>query len=408
MSIFQGTLKRINDTLGHSAGDELLKEIAVRLEDCIRSSDIFGKFVLPIDPKLSMSRLTGDEFSILLTDLSEEEYTIRVIQRILEMLQAPININGQEIIISCSMGISVFPGDAEEVDPLLKSANMAMFHAKESGGNTWRFFSHEMNDRAVERMNIEIDLQKALEREEFVLMYQPQVELGTGKLVGLEALVRWQHPKLGLVSPFTFISVAEESALILPLGEWVLNEACRQAYAWRQAGLTPVRMGVNVSSHQFRQEDLVSIVQEALQKSGLPPSFLELEVTESSIMQDIDKTINVLGQLKEIGVKISVDDFGTGYSSLNYLKRFPLDTLKIDRSFITDIISNSNDAAIVTAIIAMAESLGLRTIAEGVETQEQLQYMRQKMCGEIQGFLISKPLKADELEHFMKPGLQLC
>lgn len=400
--------KRINDTLGHSAGDELLKKVATCLSDCIRCSDIFGKFVLPREPKLSLSRLTGDEFSILLTGLAEEEHAARVARRMLEMLQKPIFINGQEINVSCSIGISIFPGDTEEVEVLLKNADVAMFHAKQSGGSTFKFFSNDMNDRAVERLNIEIGLKKALERDELVLFYQPQIDLQSGKIAGLEALIRWQHPELGLVAPFKFIPVAEESGLIVPIGEWVLREACRQAYEWQQAGLAPIRMGVNISSHQFRQADLVPMVKQVLLDSGLSSLVLELELTESSIMQDLDKTIETLAQLKEVGVNLSVDDFGTGYSSMSYLKRFPLDTLKIDRSFVMDITTDPNDAAIIKAIIAVAKTLGLKTIAEGVETEEQLEFLRHNLCDEMQGFFISKPKPADEVEHFLTPGLKLC
>jgi len=257
-------------------------------------------------------------------------------------------------------------------------------------------------------LNLEIDLKKALEREEFVLFYQPQVELCTGKITGLEALVRWRHPDRGLLTPATFIPVAEESGLILPLGAWVLHEACRQAGVWQRAGLAPLRMAVNISSKQFRQDGLVAIVQQALLAGGLSPSMLELELTESCIMQDIEATIITLVRLKEVGVNLSVDDFGTGYSSMNYLKRFPLDTLKIDRSFVTDITRDPNDSSIITAIIALAGGLGLKTIAEGVETEEQLQFLRQHFCDELQGFFISKPLPVDEVEHFLVPGLTFC
>lgn len=400
--------KRINDTLGHSAGDELLKKIATCLADSIRSSDIFGKFVLPTEAKVSLSRLTGDEFSILLTDLADEEHTVRVAQRILNLLKTPIFIDGQEINVSCSIGISIFPGDTEDVEMLLKNANMAMFHTKQSGGNSFKFFSRDMNDRATERLRVEIDLKKALERDEFVLFYQPQINLETGEIAGLEALIRWQHPERGLIAPFKFISIAEESGLIIPIGAWVLKEACRQTYAWQKAGLTPIRMSVNIASQQFRQNDLVPMVKQTLQDSGLSPSLLELELTESSIMKDIEQTINTLVQLKETGVTLSVDDFGTGYSSMNYLKRFPLDTLKIDRSFVMDITTDPNDAAIITAIIALAKSLGLKTIAEGVETPEQLQFLRHHLCDEMQGFLISKPIPPKEVERFLVPGSKFC
>jgi len=397
--------KRINDTLGHGAGDELLKKIAVRLSDSIRSSDAFGKLVVSSEPNLPLSRLTGDEFSILLTGLSEEDSIARAASRILEILRKPIFVYGQEINVSCSIGISAFPGDSEDVETLLKNADVAMSYAKQSGGNTFTFFAQDMNDRAIERLNLEIDLKKALERDEFILFYQPQIDLHSGKIAGVEALIRWQHPERGLIPPLKFISIAEESGLIIPMGAWVLNEACRQACEWQQAGMVPIRIAVNISSHQFRHGGLVRMVKQALDDSGLSPSMLELEVTESSIMQDIDTTITTLNQLKELGVSLSVDDFGTGYSSMNYLKRFPLDTLKIDRSFIMDITTDPNDVAIIIAIIALAGSLGLKTIAEGVETQEQLQFLRQHLCNEIQGFFISKPLSIKEVERFLVSDL---
>ncbi|MFH2122260.1 MAG: EAL domain-containing protein [Pseudomonadota bacterium] len=400
--------KRINDTLGHNAGDELLKMIAGSLASSVRRSDIFGKFVLAKEPEFILSRLTGDEFSILLTGILEEEAVSYVAKRLLELLQKPLSVSGQEINISCSLGISIYPGDTEDVEALLKNADVAMACAKQSGGNTFKFFARDMNDRAIERLNLEIDLKKALERNEFVLFYQPQVDLHSGKIAGVEALIRWQHPDRGMISPLKFISVAEESGLIIPIGIWVLNEACHQAYAWQQAGMEPIRMAVNISSHQFRQSGLVAMVKQALDDSGLSSSMLELELTESCIMQDIEATIMTLVHLKELGVSLSVDDFGTGYSSMNYLKRFPLDTLKIDRSFVMDITTDPNDAAIITAIIALAGSLGLKTIAEGVETEEQLQFMRQHLCDEIQGFLISKPMPADEVESFLVSGMTLC
>jgi diguanylate cyclase (GGDEF)-like protein/PAS domain S-box-containing protein len=400
--------KRINDTLGHHVGDTLLKMIGTCLADSIRRSDIFGKFVLPREPELIVSRLTGDEFSILLTGICEEESISRVARRILEMLKKPFSVGGQEMNISCSIGISISPGDTEDVETLLKNADVAMAYAKQDGGNTFKFFAHDMNIRATERLNLEIDLKKALERDEFVLFYQPQIDLHTGKIAGVEALIRWQHPEHGLVAPFKFIPIAEESGLIVPIGAWVLKEACRQACLWQEAGLAPIRMGVNISSYQFRQGGLVPLVKQALAESGLSPSLLELELTESCIMQDIEATIITLVQLKDLGVTLSVDDFGTGYSSMNYLKRFPLDTLKIDRSFVMDITTDPNDAAIISAIIALAKSLGLKTIAEGVETQEQLQFIRQHLCDEVQGFFISKPLPADEVAYCLVPALVLC
>ncbi|MFH1214983.1 MAG: EAL domain-containing protein [Pseudomonadota bacterium] len=400
--------KRINDTLGHSAGDKLLKEIANCLGDSVRSSDIIAKASFVKKPGVTLSRLGGDEFTILLTGLAEEEHAARVAQRILELLSHPVMIAGQEVYVSGSIGISIYPSDGDDVDTLLRNADVAMYHAKESGRNTFQFFSEQMNHRAMERLNIETALKKGLERNELILYYQPQLDLRTGKLAGLEALVRWLHPEMGLVPPGMFIPIAEESGLIIPIGEWVIHEACRQVRQWQDEGLCPIRMAVNISSLQFKQQSLIPVVQQALQQSGIEARFLELELTESSIMQNVDQVNDTLVQLKEIGVSLSVDDFGTGYSSMSYLKRFPLDALKIDRSFVMDITTDPNDAAIIKAIIALAHSLGLKTVAEGVETREQLDFLRMEKCDEIQGFHISRPVHAADLEEFLKPGGKFC
>ncbi|MFZ5759005.1 MAG: putative bifunctional diguanylate cyclase/phosphodiesterase, partial [Thermodesulfobacteriota bacterium] len=346
--------KRINDTLGHSAGDKLLKEIATCLGDSVRSSDIIAKACFPKKPGVTLSRLGGDEFTILLTSIAEEEHAARVASRILELLSRPIRIAGQEVYVSGSIGITIYPSDGDDVDTLLRNADVAMYHAKENGRNTFQFFSDQMNSRAMERLNIETALKKALERNELVLYYQPKIDLRTGRLAGLEALVRWLHPEMGLVTPALFIPIAEESGLILPMGEWVINEACRQVRQWRDEGLQGLRVAVNISGLQFKQLSLIPVVQQALRQSGIDGSGLELELTESSIMQNVDQVNETLVRLKEIGVSLSVDDFGTGYSSMSYLKRFPLDALKIDRSFIMDITTDPNDAAIIKAIIALA------------------------------------------------------
>ncbi|MEW6288324.1 MAG: EAL domain-containing protein [Thermodesulfobacteriota bacterium] len=400
--------KRINDTLGHSAGDMLLKEIAICLADSIRSSDIVAKACLPCKPGVTLSRLGGDEFTILLSRLAEEEHAGRVAQRILDLLSQPIRIAGQEVYISGSIGITLYPSDGEDVDMLLRNADVAMYHAKESGRNSFQFFSGEMNQRTMEKLGIETDLKKALERNEFLLYYQPQIDLLTGKVAGVEALVRWQHPRLGMVPPAMFIPIAEEAGLIVEIGQWVLLEACRQAVQWQQAGFAPLRMGVNISSLQFKQQSLVSLVRQVLQTTGFAARFLELELTESAIMQNVGQVNDTLVELKEIGVNLSVDDFGTGYSSMSYLKRFPLDTLKIDRSFVMDITTDANDAAIIKAIIALAKSLGLKTIAEGVETGAQLAFLQEQRCDEIQGFFISRPLPGREVEQFLVAGKKFC
>jgi diguanylate cyclase (GGDEF)-like protein/PAS domain S-box-containing protein len=400
--------KRINDTLGHSAGDILLKEISICLADNIRSADIVAKACLPCKPGVTLSRLGGDEFAILLSRLAEEEHAGRVAQRILDLLSLPIMIAGQEVYISGSIGITLFPSDGEDADTLLRNADVAMYHAKESGRNSFQFFSAQMNQRAMEKLSIETDLKKALERNELLLYYQPQIDLQTGKVVGVEALIRWQHPRLGMVSPGMFIPIAEESGLIVDIGQWVLLEACRQAMLWQQAGFAPVRMGVNISSLQFKQQNLASLVRRVLQETGFDARYLDLELTESAIMQNVSQINDTLIELKEIGVNLSVDDFGTGYSSMSYLKRFPLDTLKIDRSFVMDITTDANDAAIIKAIIVLAKSLGLKTIAEGVETSEQLAFLQEQRCDEMQGFFISRPLPDREVERFLVAGERFC
>ncbi|MCK9296698.1 MAG: EAL domain-containing protein [Desulfobulbaceae bacterium] len=400
--------KRINDTLGHSAGDKLLKAIAGCLGDSIRSSDIVAKAGPADKPGVTLSRLGGDEFTILLTRLAEEEHAGRVAQRILDLLSQPNRIGDQEVYISGSIGITLYPSDGEDVDMLLRNADVAMYHAKESGRNSFQFFSAQLNQRTMEKLSIETDLKKALERNELLLYYQPQIDLQAGRLAGVEALVRWQHPRLGMVPPSMFIPIAEETGLIVDIGQWVLVEACRQAVQWRQAGFAPLRMGVNISSLQFKQQSLAALVRKVLQITGLAPGCLELELTESVIMENVSLVNDTLIQLKELGVNLSVDDFGTGYSSMSYLKRFPLDTLKIDRSFVMDITTDANDAAIIKAIIALAKSLGLKTIAEGVETAEQLAFLQEQGCDEIQGFFISRPLPGLEVERYLLAGKKFC
>ncbi len=400
--------KRINDTLGHDAGDQLLKKISTDLTDSVRSSDIIAKADMPSGPRASLSRLGGDEFTLLLTGIAEEEHAGLVAKRILELLNQPMEINDQEVYVSASIGISLYPRDGDTVDLLLRSADVAMYHAKESGRNSFMFFSSQMNSRALERLTIEADLKKALERDELVLFYQPQINLQTGAIAGFEALVRWQHPEHGLVPPGKFIPVAEEAGLIVPVSNWVLHEACRQNQQWIEAGLTPVRMSVNISSVQFTKQNLTGVVQDALQATGLDPQYLELELTESAIMQNVGEVIETLNEMKSLGISLSVDDFGTGYSSMSYLKRFPLDVLKIDRSFIMDITIDENDAAIVKAIIALAKILGLKTVSEGVETREQLDFLREHGSDEMQGFFISKAVPAKEAEQFLVADGKFC
>ncbi len=396
--------KRVNDTLGHTAGDELLKIFAKQINGNIRGSDFFAKSQTEEGIHSSLSRLGGDEFTILLTGLTEVEHAAAAAKRILENLSVPVKISGKEFIITGSMGISIYPTDAENIDTLLKNADIAMYHAKDTGRNKFQFYSEEMNVSTMKRLTMEAELKKALERDEFVLYYQPQVEAETGTIVGLEALVRWEHPENGLLSPLEFITIAEETGLIIPLGEWVLQTACEQMQAWQQTGLTPLRISVNLSGRQFKQYDIIKSVQNILDATHLDPRYLELELTESVLMNDVEENISTLRKLKESGLKLSVDDFGTGYSSMSYLKRFPLDTLKIDRCFVKDIMTDPNDAAITKAIIALAKSLNLKTIAEGVETEDQFTFLREEGCDQIQGYLISRPLPAEEIVVLLKTG----
>lgn len=397
--------KRINDTLGHASGDLLLKSVADRLLNGIRLVDCVTQGMAAMDT--SIARLGGDEFTILLTEIQHIRDAAAVAQRLQQIISQPLHIAGNEVVVTPSIGIAVFPHDGHDVDQLLKNADMAMYHAKDEGRNTHQFYTASMNARALERLNLESRLRKALEQQEFLLYYQPQLDLRSGRIIGVEALLRWQNPDMGLVSPAAFIPLAEETGLIVAIGEWALYTACAQAKAWQTLGLAPLEVAVNLSSVQFRQRKLNDTIEKALQAADLAPQYLKLELTESMIMQQAQDTIATLHQFKEMGLGLSVDDFGTGYSSLSYLKRFPLDTLKIDRSFIKDITSDPDDAAITTAIIAMAHSLNLKVIAEGVETQAQLDFLSAHRCDAIQGYLLSKPLAADALFEILQPDKRL-
>jgi diguanylate cyclase (GGDEF)-like protein/PAS domain S-box-containing protein len=373
--------KNVNDSLGHSIGDKLLQEVARRLKSCVRASD-------------TVSRLGGDEFVVLIADVSDVADVGVTADKVLQAVSRPYSIDGHELVSTPSIGISVYPADGQDVDSLLRNADAAMYHAKESGRNNYQFFTQDMNSRAVERLSLERSLRRALERDELRLHYQPQYDVATGRIVGVEALIRWEHPEHGLVPPSRFMPFAEESGLILPIGDWVLGEACRQNKAWQQTGSTLVRVAVNISALQFRQPNFVETVQRALAAADLEARFLGLEVTESVIMHDAERVTDCLAQLKGMGLELAIDDFGTGYSSLSYLKRFPIDKLKIDKSFVRDINRDRDDAAIVSAIIGLTRSLGLKTIAEGVETPEQHEFLRAYGCDEVQGYLFSTPLPA--------------
>jgi diguanylate cyclase (GGDEF)-like protein/PAS domain S-box-containing protein len=374
--------KNVNDSLGHTIGDKLLQEVARRLRACVRATD-------------TVSRLGGDEFVILVPGVPDAGDVAVMAQKVLEVVSEPYSIESHELISSPSIGIAVYPTDGPDVEALLRNADAAMYHAKESGRKNYQFFTPDMNARAVERLSMERSLRRALERGELQLHYQPQYEIATGRIVGMEALVRWEHPDMGLVSPGRFMPFAEESGLILPIGEWVLQEACRQNRAWQEAGLPHVRVAVNISAVQFRQPGFADSVQRALAHTGLAACYLELEVTESVIMHDAERVTQALALLKQLGLELAIDDFGTGYSSLSYLKRFPIDRLKIDQSFVRDLTTDRDDAAITSAIIALTRNLGLKTIAEGVETREQLEFLRAHGCDEVQGFLFSRPVETD-------------
>ncbi|MBL8510484.1 MAG: EAL domain-containing protein [Betaproteobacteria bacterium] len=380
--------KFINDSLGHKAGDELLNVIAHRLQDCIRDTD-------------TAARVGGDEFVLILSDQVDEESTTLLLHRVLDRVSRSVSLAGTSVEVSCSIGASVYPQDGTDAETLLKFADIAMYRAKEQGRSNIQFFMNEMTARMRERVLIESRLRGALARSEFVIHYQPQIDLRSGKITSLEALVRWQNESLGLVPPSRFINLAEETGIIVALGEWVLRTACMQLKTWQRAGFENLTISVNLSTRQFRQKNLVELVTQVLQETGLSPQSLELELTESMMMQNIDEAIMVLHELKAMGVKISVDDFGTGYSSLSYLKRLPIDALKIDRAFVMDIDKDANDALIVKAMIALAAGLQLRVIAEGVETNSQLSFLLDQQADVVQGFLISEPLTAIEVERLI-------
>jgi diguanylate cyclase (GGDEF)-like protein/PAS domain S-box-containing protein len=363
--------KQINDTLGHHAGDAVLKTVAKRLTHCVRAVD-------------TVSRLGGDEFVVLLADIGNVDRAAHVAGTVMQAVTRPISLDGQEITPAVSIGISICPADGQDAETMLRHADVAMYHAKQSGNSEFRFFSPEMNAHVVERVQMENMLRRALANDEFVLEYQPEVDIRTGHTIGVEALIRWRHPERGLLLPHQFIPMAEESGLIVPIGEWVLREACRQARLWRDEGF-PVAVAVNLSGAQFIHPNLMHCVDEALSSSGLEPRFLDLEITEGVIMSGDAATGDTLEALRQRGVQLTIDDFGTGFSSLSSLRRFPLSKLKIDPSFVEDITRAPNDATLIPAIIAVARSLKIKVIAEGVENAEQLRYLQQHGCDEYQG-----------------------
>ena len=390
--------KDINDSLGHSGGDLFLQEVAERLKTWGREQD-------------AVARLGGDEFLIMLTDVKDIPDAAVAAERLMDAMTAEFVVQSHPLNIGCSIGISIFPEHGADAETLIKNADAAMYSAKANGRNNFRFFTEEMNAQVVERLTLEKSLRLALDKKELFLMYQPQMDMATGKVVGLEALLRWQHPKFGLVPPDRFIRLAENSGLILPIGEWVLRTACSQARTWQEEGFPKVTVAVNVSAIQFRQEGFCRLIRKVLDETGLAPQYLELELTESLLLANADLMLAVVQKLKAMGLTLAIDDFGIGYSSFGYLRQFQVSKLKIDRSFIRDVAVNPDDAAITAAIISMAKSLKLRVIAEGVETEEQMSFLRAHHCDEIQGYYFSKPLTADKIADKLrghpKPGVGL-
>src|ERR1700733_7670764 len=376
--------KDINDSLGHPVGDLLLQEVAERLKKFGRAQD-------------TVARLGGDEFLIALTQIKDIPDAAVAAERLMDAMTAEFVIQGHSLIASCSIGISIFPEHGADCETLIKNADVAMYSAKADGRDNFRFFAEDMNKLAVERLTLESSLRSALAKEQLFLMYQPQMDIATGRITGLEALLRWQHPELGLVPPDKFIRIAENSGLIAPIGEWVVRTACRQARRWQDEGLPAVTVAVNVSAVQFRQVGFCGLIRGVLHETGLAPRYLELELTESLLLADADMTLSVLKELKSMEVTLAIDDFGTGYSSFNYLRQFRVNNLKIDRSFIRDIAVNPDDAAITAAIISMAKNLNLKVIAEGVENEAQMSFLRAHHCDEIQGYYFSKPLTVDKV-----------
>jgi diguanylate cyclase (GGDEF)-like protein len=385
--------KHINDSLGHGVGDELLRSVSTRLVNTVRSSDTVG-------------RQSGDEYVVLLTEIKNATDAGIAAKKIITALALPHKLDTHNLHVTASVGISTYPEDGEDADTLMKNADMAMYQAKVKGPNNYQFFKNDMNLRAIERQSVESDLRRALELNEFLLQYQPKVNLRSGDISGVEALIRWHHPKRGLMFPAQFIPIAEECALILAIDRWVLEKACTQTQEWIAAGLNPPAVAVNVSSLEFRSDGFVENVRDVLRKSGLNPCYLDLEITETALMRHAKSTTIVLNELKSIGVRISLDDFGTGYSSLGYLKWFPIDTIKIDQSFIRSLSNNADDATLVGTMITMAKSLKKNVVAEGVETVEEMKFLQAHDCDEAQGYYFGKPLLPLAFAELLKTGIE--
>ncbi|RDH81484.1 MAG: response regulator receiver protein [endosymbiont of Galathealinum brachiosum] len=391
--------KLINDTMGHSAGDELLKITSQRLIEAVRKTDSVA--INANGNSSSIARFGGDEFTILLDDVENIQAIIRIAERIVENVSQPMMLERQEVHISTSIGIAIYPDDGKQADEILKHADSAMYHAKAQGRNNFQFFADSMNQSSVELLALENNLHKAIDNNELCLYYQPQVSVVTGQVVGMEALIRWQHPERGFVSPGVFIPVAEETGLIMQIGEWVFREACSQGVEWLRSGYQLEKISVNLSARQLKDEGLPVLIALILEETGMPADKLCIELTETALILDPEIALARLKKIKELGIALSLDDFGTGYSSLSYLKRFPIDTLKIDQAFIRDVKVDHEDAALVKAIISMAHGLGMDVIAEGVEVQEQLEFLGANACDTIQGYLFSRPLPAKEMEDLL-------
>jgi diguanylate cyclase (GGDEF)-like protein/PAS domain S-box-containing protein len=382
--------KLVNDGLGHNAGDELLKIVGARMQGCLRIDDTLGRF-------------GGDEFVIILDDLADDALALTpVLEKIRQAVTEPVLLEGQEVQVSCSMGVVMYPRDGADPNTLMMNADAAMYRAKEMGNNNFQFYTREMNASVEEKLVLLEGLRNALDEQQFSLLYQPKVDLRSGRIFGVEALIRWHHPEHGMISPLRFIGLAEESGLIVAIGNWVLQTACRQNMAWRAAGLAPISMSVNVSPRQFEDKRLVDRVAQALADSALDAGALELEVTESLIMRDLAQSVGKMRELKAMGISLSIDDFGTGYSSLSALKSFPISTLKIDKSFVSELADNPDDQAIAMAVISLGHKLNLRVIAEGVETEQQYRFLRDNDCDEMQGYLFSRPLPPDEVAAMLR------
>lgn len=386
--------KVVNDSLGHEAGDQLLQITARRIRRCLRESDM-------------VFRMGGDEFTVILETLERPEDAAQAARRIIEAVSEPVKITEHEITVGASIGITICPTDDAQPEQLVRNADAAMYQAKESGRGRYEFYTREMNERAFERFSMESALQRALRKGEFLLYYQPRISTETGRACAVEALLRWNHPEKGVIPPAQFITVLEDTGLIVPVGEWVLATACRDNKAWQDAGLPPMRVSVNISSRQFRSETLVDAVENALRESGLAPQYLELELTESLLVENAERALSTMNRLKQLGVVISIDDFGTGYSSLNYLRRFPVDYLKIDRSFVSELQTCERDAAIAQAVAALARTLNIKVVAEGVEKREQAEFLRAEDCHELQGYLFSKPVPPTEIPALVVEGANL-